>query len=309
MTFDRDDHLKLGYKSPPPWGRFQKGRSGNPKGRPKKNSAPSKAPGDSATDDILRAELARSIRVKDAKGSRKLSAQELIRKSQMNLAIKGNPLAQREVLKEARALEERDARRKEADDVRRRLVFREVARWKANQTELWAAATREGVEPAKPWPHPDDMHLDEAQEKWRIHGPSCESEAPMYEYFRAERDRLFVVAELKRREDRSPDSSPFSLLDAGWLICDQLLPKRWQIVGKDDHWLAIATLTTRRLHQELERCVQRAAQLEKRAKLPRRDKEAYRNANHAMKPLLKPLGYHSLAHFERVYETKGERQP
>lgn len=32
---DRSDGEPIGYKRPPEWGRFQKGQSGNPKGRPK----------------------------------------------------------------------------------------------------------------------------------------------------------------------------------------------------------------------------------------------------------------------------------
>lgn len=36
---DRDDdwmNHEVGFRRPPPWGRFQKGQSGNPKGRPRK---------------------------------------------------------------------------------------------------------------------------------------------------------------------------------------------------------------------------------------------------------------------------------
>ncbi len=305
MTFDRDDdEVKLGYKNPPPWSRFKKGRSGNPKGRPRKKPTPlPQAPNESAADDVLRAELVRKIRVNDVNGSSELDLLRVIIKAQANQAAKGNVYAQREILKQARALEERDAAREAADEDQRRRIFKAFIAWRKDQQELWTEAERKGIEPTEPWPHPDDMHVNKVTLATRIHGPSCEEELPMYDYYKAECVRLFVQAELKRREESHAAS--FSALDMSWLQYDLMLPKRWRINDDDDAWRHVAIRTTPELEKELEEITERAEQLRKCAKIRPFDKDDYRLVNETLKPLLKALGFHSLAHLESIHGSDG----
>jgi len=75
---------KVGYGSPPEHSRFQKGRSGNPSGRPRK--VPSLA-------QDLAAELAETVQITESGRPRKISKQRALLKAVMAHGIKGNAAA------------------------------------------------------------------------------------------------------------------------------------------------------------------------------------------------------------------------
>lgn len=74
---------KPGYKNPPIHGQFQKGKSGNPKGRPKKKP-PNFA-------ELVYKELLEEITVVENGNKRKISKQHAIAKKLINEALTGNP--------------------------------------------------------------------------------------------------------------------------------------------------------------------------------------------------------------------------
>jgi len=72
----------IGYGKPPPGSRFQPGRSGNPKGRPR---------GDQAFKTLLQRELEERVPVKEQGRRRKLSKRGVIVKRLVSEAMAGNP--------------------------------------------------------------------------------------------------------------------------------------------------------------------------------------------------------------------------
>ena len=132
-------------------------------------------------------------------------------------------------MKEARLLEEREHLRAEEERKREAKSFENVLQWKKNQERIWAEA-KDGCEPDKPWPHPDDFIIDSDKCEWRIRGPFSESRVPQYESLRHLRDFHLCSLILEVRGDNTGLSIPLHLI---WLILNQMLPRRWQ-VEKDD---------------------------------------------------------------------------
>jgi hypothetical protein len=200
MSYSDDD--ALGFKRPPRWAQFKPGQSGNPKGRPKKanKEQPSKAKiGPSELDEIFRAQLDRTVTVSEGGKPKNMKIREVISQAQINAASKGNVFAQREVLKETRQLELRDAERaralaerQEAERLEEIAVYKHMILYKAQRETEWAQAAALGSEP-------DDILLNPRQQRWTIRGPASEACLPFFNWCRAERDYLFAYSILEDR--------------------------------------------------------------------------------------------------------------
>lgn len=81
---------EVGYRKPPLHTRFQPGRSGNPKGRPKAAKG---------LKTIARETLTQKVAVRTATGEKKMSRIEALLHKTAELAMKGNARALAEVLK------------------------------------------------------------------------------------------------------------------------------------------------------------------------------------------------------------------
>jgi hypothetical protein len=86
---DRDDDERVGYGRPPKAWQFQKGRSGNPSGRPKRPPTP-----DQLWDKALR----RTITVMEDGQKKRLSKEAALAHQTVNAALKGDARARRDVL-------------------------------------------------------------------------------------------------------------------------------------------------------------------------------------------------------------------
>ena len=86
---EQDPDYEVGYKKPPRHTQFEPGQSGNPKGRPKKTKD---------LDKLLDAELSQPLRIVENGEARMLTKRELIIKTLIRDAIKGNAQALRIVL-------------------------------------------------------------------------------------------------------------------------------------------------------------------------------------------------------------------
>ena len=81
---------KIGYKKPPLHSRFMKGKSGNPKGRPKKDIL--------NTMETIQKEMERKITIRDAEGSSRITMEQAIIRQLVHKAAKGDITATKYVL-------------------------------------------------------------------------------------------------------------------------------------------------------------------------------------------------------------------
>lgn len=301
MNSDDIQQEILGYKRPPSWARFKKGQSGNPKGRPRKKAAAQPIPvSDSQIDEILLKELARIIKVNDAGGAVEMSALLVVIRSLLNNAMKGNVHAQKAVLQVVPALEAREAERVAQRKTRDANVFDYVVGLKRAREQVWAAA--EGGEPEQPWPHPDDMLIDTSERTWAIRGPTHAKDEPLFRFYRAQRELMFVHAELFRRDQDPRRKKPATPFDFLWIVFDRLLPERWQFVPRlEAAFVILSCISTRQLRRDVKFWEARAEQLGREARLPPPGKEEYQFVNKVMKPILRQHGFYSLAQFNAQF--------
>ncbi len=117
-----DPHRPVGYGNPPRATQFEKGRSGNSKGRPKKRQSPLES---------IRAMLDEPVQVREASGVRQVSTLDALFKRLRKSALEGDPKAIQQVLKlmELAGLEgpKDDSVRKESQAAAEAAVMKELA--------------------------------------------------------------------------------------------------------------------------------------------------------------------------------------
>lgn len=94
---ENESPYKVGYGKPPKSGKFTKGQSGNPKGRPK---------GSKNLATIVLRESRQPVRVSGPRGSRSVTKAEAAVMQLSNKAAQGDLRAQRELLFQVRMAEE-----------------------------------------------------------------------------------------------------------------------------------------------------------------------------------------------------------
>jgi hypothetical protein len=146
-------------------GRFEKGKSGNPRGRPRKhNASGSPTPGWFPTREAIRAEAAREFNLTGATGGQQLTAREAVFRSAVHQALKGKPMLTRMVFQYF--LQEDERFHLEQKD---RLKF-----WIAYKEQCGKeirAAVVAGLEPPAFTPHPVDVVIDWESCTIRFLGP------------------------------------------------------------------------------------------------------------------------------------------
>jgi hypothetical protein len=189
----------VGYAKPPEATRFQPGRSGNPRGRPKgaKNKAP--ALNEERLKDIILAEAYRSIKVRD--GEKYVTvpiAQAAVRALAVN-AAKGQHRAQRLF---AELLGATEAANKRFHD-----EWLEVAiSYKVDWERELERRRQFGIEAPDPIPHPDDIEIDMRTGQVIIKGPFTKEEKATWDKFRERKaDFELELAELRQELIDDPD--------------------------------------------------------------------------------------------------------
>ena len=309
MTWNDDDGI--GYGRTPKWTRFQKGQSGNPKGRPKKAKAKDKeTPSQSAYDDLLRAAISRKMEITEGGKRREATMAEIVQQMQIAAASKGNVLAQRDVLQAIRMLEERDRERARVEEEMRLRTYAYMVSKRAQQARVWKDASARGTEPDQPWPHPDDILIYESTSSWRIRGPERREEVPLFEGIRADRDVMLMRSyiDLKRGRRHHAKAEYWAFMA---LLMDDMLPQRWQVGvdGWEDVGAAFTALPMAMLRDLLAEFERRAKTIKRPPISKEEQKNAYEVTNRIMKPLLRHMGYRSLRQFELAYAEMGEKMP
>jgi hypothetical protein len=271
---------------------------------------PKAAPTDSSQDDALREALNKEVEITEGGKRVKARAKDLLPKLHISAALKGSETAQRNSMREARELEARDQERAVAAEQQRIKVYHFIVSERDDQARAWQAAAAHGLEPAQPWPHPDDYILKPLDHAWRIRGPSCAEDVPVFEKIRADRDIMLVQAaiELKRGRKHLHLVQFYGMIG---MQLDVVLPLRWQLAVED--WMETCSLLAaqplRSLRAILEHFERQSLALTPILPDREHDKQVYEATNRIMQPLLRKNGYRSLKQFRAAYAELGNKMP
>lgn len=210
---------EIGHGKPPIDTRFQKGRSGNPKGRPKKVKPAPVRFGDGHVARSFEQAALKTLKVSEGGKRVDMTVAEAVQHKMVAMALGGNRLMLQHLDKRAR--EEETRAQAEADE-----HYRFWRDYKAEQEARIAAARKAGKPVPQPLPHPADIVLDPARGRVQFLGPINPEEMAPYRHCYNLRDLMMGFAERHRRWGRKhdvPASEPcvFSLVAT---LLHQLLP-------------------------------------------------------------------------------------
>lgn len=220
------DKPPAGYKSPPAEHRFQKGQSGNPRGRPRKAAPAARSLERFETEQAALAyRIAKQpVTVRDGDHTKSIPMLEAVLRTEANQAAKGKRLDKKDMLERLAKAEAEllAAKRQDYDDWAMIKAFK-IAERKSVPECNWKL----------PLPHPDDIILGPDFEV-SIDGPLNAAELAGVEKSCALRDMLILQSVLdchcrvksKIQLDRK-DLVPMSIMIAKWI--DKHLPRRFRL--------------------------------------------------------------------------------
>ena len=321
-----DDDEAIGYGKPPRYTRFRKGQSGNPKGRPRKQKhadadiPAADLPSSSEYIDVLRSIYAERVTIKTKGKPKQISLFEAIARRQAKDAAEGSVTAQREVTRAKEKLDALDAERKFALEKAKqrqmlesqedqRKVYNYLVDLHKKQTEVYRIAEETGFEPIPRYPHPEDFVFDHTAGKARVAGPWGEESA--FHYSRIAKQREYHFLDLLILSRQRPSGSKFlqnlAMIQTAYMDC--MLPRRQRMTSKhtDTAMVLLCSRPLRELRKRRDELKHWLAcnplpQLSKKQR-----KEVYQITNRIMQPLLRPLGFRSVAELEKHCEAQ-ERQ-
>ena len=192
----------VGYGKPPAATRFVKGKSGNPKGRPKgsKNTMP--ALNEERLGDIIMQEAYRTIKVKDgAKEIRIPMAQAIVRSMAVN-AAKGDQRSQKIFTD---LVSKKEAKDKKLYDEYLQTMIEYKLDWE-HEIERHKLM---GIIPPQPVPHPDHIKIDMATGQVRMTGPFTKEEKAEWDKLKKRRKAAYEAIKIYEAELKDPKNKKY----------------------------------------------------------------------------------------------------
>lgn len=207
---------EIGYGKPPVEHRFAKGRSGNPRGRPKgaknKASQVNTDYGRKPTEDFLLMEAYRPVTIREGDQVIQLPAIQAVFRALGVSAMKGNRLAQK-------TMAEMVQRTEAVHHQTKFELFSTMFDYKRHWDAEIERCRRLGLLDPQPVPHPDDIVLNVDTGDVKFFGPKTKEEKQRLEEILARRDQaqeeVNYFAE-KLRQARSPKWKAFYLEELHW---------------------------------------------------------------------------------------------
>ena len=174
LSGPNSSNYDVGYRKPPIARRFQRGKSGNPLGRPKgsKNRVPEWDEEQFKT--IIMEEVYRTVSIIENGRRKGIPLLRLITRSLAMRAAKGNNRAAKIILSIVRTIED-DSMQIKKEHYRKALAYKD--KWKPE----FDRCEELGLPDPDQYPHPDDVHVNSKTGLVKILGPLNALDVPMWE--------------------------------------------------------------------------------------------------------------------------------